>query len=475
MLTPTLEEPARRPLYEQLYHYIRAEILDGRLPPGERLPSKRALASHLKISVSTIEGAYGQLVAEGYIRAEAKRGYFVQPVDRPLIPQGIPAVPETPPTPALPPIRYDFSTNAADTALFPFSTWARLSREVLSRRDSTLLSALPPQGAPELRQAIVRHLHHFRGIQASPEQVVVGAGSEYLLTLLVQLLGRTGRYGVEDPGYPKTARILSANGCTVAPVPLDQDGLRVDALDAAGVQVAHVTPSHHFPLGIVMPVARRNALLAWAASAPERYIIEDDYDSEFRFSGKPIPALQGLDRQGRVIYLNTFAKSLAPALRISYLVLPPSLLERYRRELLFYSSTVPSFEQYTLALFMEGGHFQRHIARTRTRYRARKEALLAAAQESGLLERGRFLGADTGLHLLLQLRDPRPEQALADLAERAGLRLSPLSDYYLCPPEGTHPPTLVLGYARLQPQDMVPAFQRLVRAWKGVDIPDGTC
>lgn len=189
---------------------------------------------------------------------------------------------------------------------------------------------------------------------------------------------------MEDPGYLKVSRILAHQGALVCPIPLDDQGLRVDALRWSGARVVHVTPSHHYPLGTVMPVGRRRELLSWAAEIPERYIIEDDYDSEFRFSGRPIPALQSLDGGERVVYLNTFAKSLAPSLRIGYMVLPPHLAERYRRDFLFYSSTVPSFEQYTLSRFLEGGHFERHIARMRVEYRDRKAALAACVRDFGI-------------------------------------------------------------------------------------------
>ncbi len=323
MFTPILDSSQRRPLYEQLYRYIRGEIEAGRLAAGERLPSKRALAAHLKISVVTVEGAYGQLLAEGYLRSEPKRGFFVQAVQeehRSPAPARTLSVP-APPTPALP---YDFSTSAVDIALFPFATWAKLMREVLSEQAAPLLASPHPQGLPALRRAIAEHLYRFRGIRADAEQIVVGAGSETLIGLLVQLLGREGGYGVENPGYTKTQRILTSCGAAVRPLPLDGQGLRVDALEEAGVRVVHVTPSHHYPLGIIMPVARRQALLRWAEAAPDRYILEDDYDSEFRFSGRPIPALQSLDGGERVVYLNTFAKSLAPSLRISYMVLPPT-------------------------------------------------------------------------------------------------------------------------------------------------------
>ncbi len=465
MLTPILDSSSSRPLYEQLYRHIRGEIEAGRLSAGERLPSKRALAAHLKLSVVTVEGAYGQLLAEGYLRSEPKRGFFVQAFEDQPEQTQVPAARLPPPREDASPFLYDFSTSAVDTALFPFSTWAKLMREVLTGRDAGLLDATHPQGVPELRKAIAEHLYRFRGIRADPEQIVVGAGSEYLTGLLVQLLGREGLYAVEDPGYAKTHRILTSNGARVTPLPLDEQGLRVDALEASGARVVHVTPSHHFPLGIIMPVPRRRALLNWAAAQPGRYILEDDYDSEFRFSGRPIPALQSLDRAERVIYLNTFAKSLAPSLRVSYMVLPPHLLEQWRREFWFYSSTVPSFEQYALALFMERGHFERHIARTRTRYRIRRDALISAAKATGLLQVGSLSGGDAGLHLLLWMGGGYREEDLVRQAAQVGVGVSPLSAYDLTPPPPGRNAALILGYTRIADDAMAPALLRLKSVW----------
>lgn len=467
MLTPTLDNSAKEPLYEQLYRFLRQEIESGRISAGERLPSKRKLASDAKLSVVTVETAYSQLVAEGYLRSEDRRGFFVQQAaSRPEQTPPLPAL--FPPASAQPTYRYDFATNAVDAEFFPFSTWAKLTREVLSSRDSALLSAAHPQGVLELRQAIVSHLYHFRGIQVQPEQIVVGAGSEYLTSLLVQLLGREGGYAVEDPGYQKTEQILTHSGAKVLPISVDEQGLRVDLLEQSGARVVHVTPSHHFPLSLVMPISRRRALLEWAAASPDRYIIEDDYDSEFRFSGRPIPALQGLDRRERVIYLNTFTKSLAPSMRISYMVLPAQLARKYQREFFFYSSTVPSFEQYTLAMFMERGHLERHIWRTRKKYKARKDALLAAAKETGLTRFASFSGGEAGLHLLLRVRSQQNETALAQAAANAGVRVYPLSVFYRKAPAADYLPTFVMGYARMQEGDIPEALNRLVTAWSSL-------
>ncbi|MDD4716033.1 MAG: PLP-dependent aminotransferase family protein [Oscillospiraceae bacterium] len=467
MLTYVFELNQKRPLYEQLYTFLRRDIETGRLKSGERLPSKRELASNLKVSVITVENAYGQLTAEGYIRPEARRGFFVQTLE-----PGPVKLPFSAPGKKfkdLKPVvyKYDFATNAVDTSCFPFSTWAKLMRELLSEGDGRLLSTVDPQGAYPLRKAIVRHLYEFRGIEAVPEQIVVGAGAEYLTGLLVQLLGREAGYAMENPGYLKIHKIIQKNGAFVLPISLDAQGLRMEELCASGARVVHITPSHHFPLGIVMPAARRMALLSWALESKGRYIIEDDYDSEFRFSGRPISALQGLDGGERVIYMNTFTKSLAPSFRIGYLVLPPHLLKRYREEFSFCASTVSSFEQYALARFMERGYFGRHISRMRNVYKARRDALIQAASTCSFSSRIELSGEDAGLHFLMRVKGDMPEEELVFRAKEKGVRVYGLSDYYIGKekPRTQHSSTLVLGYAMLQPEEMRPAFSLLEQAW----------
>lgn len=458
MFTPILDSSQRRPLYEQLYRYIRGEIEAGRLAAGERLPSKRALAAHLKISVVTVEGAYGQLLAEGYLRSEPKRGFFVQAVQeehRSPAPARTLSVP-APPTPALP---YDFSTSAVDIALFPFATWAKLMREVLSEQAAPLLASPHPQGLPALRRAIAEHLYRFRGIRADAEQIVVGAGSETLIGLLVQLLGREGGYGVENPGYTKTQRILTSCGAAVRPLPLDGQGLRVDALEEAGVRVVHVTPSHHYPLGIIMPVARRQALLRWAETTGG-IIIEDDYDSEFRFTGRPLPTLQSIDHRERVIYLNTFSQTISPALRVGFMVLPPRMLTRYRREMDVYACTVPALEQHVLARFLSSGAYEQHLSRMRKEYRQRRAAVLEAFRTSPFAGRITLFEQGAGLHFLLRLDTRQPDAELDRRARALGVKLGFLASYAAVPrPEHAH--TLVINYAGLTPQALPEAMERL--------------
>lgn len=465
MLTYHLDPHSKTPLYEQLYRAVRADIMSGALAGGERLPSKRQLAANLRVSQITVETAYAQLLAEGYIVSEPRRGYFVQ--QQLAVPAS--SAPPQPPAAhaaAAPPddCPYDFRTNIVDTGCFPFSTWARLSRSVLSEYADRLLRATDPCGAVELREQIAHYLHDFRGINVSAENILVGAGSEYLMYLVIQLLGRDRVYALENPGYRKLYQIFEANGAAVRPLPLDKSGLRADALAASDASAVYLTPSHHFPLGTVMPAARRLEILRWASAAPDRYVIEDDYDSEFRYASRPIPALGELDRMGRVVYVNTFAKSLSPSLRIGYLVLPDALMARYHERFSLYSSTVPSFEQHTLAAFMRTGGFERHISRSRKVYQARRDALMAALDRELAGLPHEVSRAEAGLHLLLHMRNGMLERELIERAHAAGVRVYGLSAYYL-PPVKPPRATLVLGYAGLTEQQIDEAAALLRQAW----------
>ena len=465
MLTYHLDPHSKTPLYEQLYRAVRTDIMSGTLAGGTRLPSKRQLAANLRVSQITVETAYGQLLAEGYIVSEPRRGYFVQKqLTVPAQTQAPKAA--APHTHAAPEddCKYDFRTNIVDTECFPFATWARLSRSVLSEYSDRLLRATDPCGAAELREQIERYLYDFRGINISPDNILVGAGSEYLMHLVIQLLGRDRVYALENPGYRKLYQIFDVSGVAVRPLPLDKSGLRADALAASDASVVYLTPSHHFPLGTVMPAARRMEILRWASAAPDRYIIEDDYDSEFRYASRPIPALGEMDRAGRVVYVNTFAKSLSPALRIGYLVLPDALMARYHERFSLYSSTVPSFDQHTLAAFMRTGGFERHISRSRKVYQARRDALMAALDRELADLPHEVSRSEAGLHLLLHMRNGMLERELIERARAVGVRVYGLSAYYT-PPVKSPQATLVLGYAGLTERQIDEAAALLRQAW----------
>ncbi|MGM9585012.1 MAG: PLP-dependent aminotransferase family protein [Faecousia sp.] len=421
MVTYELKKSPGVPLYEALYRCIRGDILSGKLKPGEKLPSKRALAQNLEISKITVEAAYNQLLSEGYLRSEEKVGYFVEAVERPTV-RNIQA--DTAPIPSPQPWLLDLTANG--TEQFPFSVWMKLQREVMLDYGQALLRPLPNQGVAELRQAIAQHLADFRGMHVDPGNILIGAGTDFLYNLLIQLLGRGKIYAVEEPGYGKIRQIYAAGGVTCVSAPLDEQGVIPGAL--AGADVLHFSPSHHYPTGLVTPVNRRLALLDWAGDS--RWIIEDDYDSEFRFDAHPMPAMQSLDGMGRVIYMNTFSKTLAPSIRISYMVLPARLMAQFQQQLGFYSCTVPSFEQYTLARFLSRGYFEKHINRMRKSYKNRRNAVISLLNHCPFAEKLSILEQDAGLHFLLKVDTPLSDRALTGLLAQAGIRVQALSEFY---------------------------------------------
>ena len=444
MLTYELIKQPGGPLYEALYRCIRGDILNGVLVPGQKLPSKRALATNLEISKITVEGAYAQLLAEGYICAREKVGYFVEAVRQ----DSAPPLPEHEA-----PAEQDFVLDVTDNGCtgFPFSVWSRLQREVMLDLREQLLLPLPNQGVPELRRAIAEHLAQFRGMRVSAGNILVGAGTDFLYNLLIQLLGRDKVYAVEEPGYEKIRQIYSAGGVRCICAPLDAQGVLPQTLEQA--QVLHVSPSHHFPTGIVTPLSRRTELLCWAQEA-DRYIIEDDYDSEFRFHSRPVPSLQSLDRAGRVIYMNTFSKTLASSIRISYMVLPEALMEQFRQRLGFYSCTVPSFEQHTLARFLSGGYFEKHINRMRKAYKARRNRLIGILENCPVADRLTVWEQDAGLHFLVRVQTDLTDEQLTQLLARKGIRIRSLRSYYHTSVPQTEQSCLVVNYSGLTENDL---------------------
>ncbi|MCD7859420.1 MAG: PLP-dependent aminotransferase family protein [Firmicutes bacterium] len=449
MRTYSLQKAPGLPLYESLYRALRQDILDGTLRKGEKLPSKRALAAHLQVSKVTVETAYAHLVEEGYLTAVEKRGYFVD--FSPAVPPVPAPVPAPVPVPAPAPEAgrlLDFTAN--DAASFPFWVWRRLQREVMLDYGEALLRPLPSQGAPELRQAIAAHLAAFRGMQVDAQNILVGAGTDFLYNLLVQLLGRDRLYAVEEPGYGKIRSIYRAAGAEFITVPMDGEGVRPDALGAS--RVLHLSPAHHFPTGTVTSLARRRALLQWAERAGA-IVIEDDYDSEFRLRAHPLPAMQSLD-PARVIYMNSFTKTLAPSIRIGYAVLPEPLSRRFREELGFYGCTVPSFEQYTLARFLREGYFEKHINRMRKFYARRRALLLDALRACPMADRMEVLESEAGLHLIVRLQTDKPDDELADAWLRAGIRVRCLSEFFSTAVPDNARRCLVLNYSGLDEREL---------------------
>ncbi len=444
MLTYELKKSPGVPLYEALYRCIREDILSGTLSAGQKLPSKRALAANLEVSKITVEAAYDQLLSEGYIRSVEKVGYYVETVEQ--------AGRKTTEAPVqTPQNEAPVLDLTGGTGHFPFSVWSKLQREVMLDYGENLLLPIPNQGIWELRQAISEHLAQFRGMHVSPENILIGAGTDFLCNLLIQLLGRDKVYAVEEPGYGKIRRIYAAGGVRCVSAPLDLKGVRPEGL--ANADVLHFSPSHHFPSGIVTPVSRRMALLDWAMERDNRYIIEDDYDSEFRFDAHPMPTMESMDHGGRVIYMNTFSKTLAPSIRISYLALPPELMEKFRAELGFYSCTVPSFEQYTLARFLSRGYFEKHINRMRKAYRTTRNRVVEVLGNCPFAKNITILEQNAGLHFILKVDSSLSDDEMVKKCARAGIRIRALSDYFHGA-EALDTHCLVVNYAGLKNEDI---------------------
>ena len=476
MLTYSLSDTGTDSLYVYLYKCIKNDILRGILTAGTKLPSKRSFAKNLGISNITVENAYSLLVSEGYIFSLPKRGYFVSDI---TFPENHPCScyymennsnpsPDCPPPyePSTSPAVFtDFVSNRTAPESFPFSIWAKLLRETISAKSEELLTNPPCGGTIELREAICAHLKQFRGMNIHADQVIIGAGTDYLYSLLLLLLGRDKIYAVENPGYTKIEKVYRSHGVDCRFINMDSSGILVEELNQKGADIAHISPSHHYPTGIITSVRRRYELLGWAAAHPSHYIIEDDYDSEFRFAARPIPTLQSIDKTERVIYINTFTKSLASTIRISYMVLPPHLLSRFYEQLSFYSGTVSNFEQYTLAKFIRDGYFEKHINRMRTYYRAIRDALLCAIKKSPLASRSTITEESAGLHFILKIDTKLPDQELVKISSSHGLHISCLSEYYHGLKPENHMPHLshaiVMNYSGLRKEDIEEAVRRL--------------
>ena len=551
MLTLELHKNKSTPLYMQIYSYIKSEVLARRLKAGNKLPSKRALAAQLGISTITIEGAYSQLMAEGYIYAKAKSGYYISPLESIqqaddsaadffqhntlgdaqlfsgpekisyesgytdnmpgasgtvnmaglsnspstsgiFVPSSLqstntalshasseissrPSITSTS-MPSSSTISskgrmihestaqtscatIDLSSNNILPESFPFSIWTKLMRHTMSENQALLLTKSPTAGIYSLRCAIAEHLLRFRGMHIQPEQIIIGAGTEYLYELIIKLIGRDKIYCVEDPGYHKLQRIYTDNGACCFSLPIDQQGMSVTALNAVRCDVIHISPSHHFPTGIITPVSRRYELLGWATSG-QRYIIEDDYDTEFRLVGKPIPSLFSMDMSSKVIYMNTFSKSLTSTIRISYMVLPMPLMEEFNRRLGYLSCTVSTFEQYTLAEFINQGYFERHINRMRNNYKKLRQLLLKELLTHPEHDKIQILQQASGLYFLLKINTTLSDRDLRSRLQQNGVHLQSLQHYYQnrqAAPEHT----FVVNYSSLTEKDIPRAVAAL--------------
>lgn len=455
-------------LYEQIYHHIKEEIRKGKLLYQEKLPSTRSLAAYLQVSRSTVELAYEQLLSEGYIESVPYKGYFVARVEELYrIGKGTEKR-EQNGSPRKEKFVVDFSPNAIDMRYFPFGVWRRITKNILSQDKKETFALGEAKGDAALRETIARYLHASRGVNADASQIIVGAGNDYLLMLLRYVLGEGRTIAFENPTYPRAYKIFKLFAGRLVTVPSDESGICVDALQREGADAVYVMPSHQYPTGVVMPIGRRLELLKWASQAEERYVIEDDYDSEFRYRGKPIPSLQASDTAGKVIYIGTFSKSIAPAIRVSFMVLPPRLLRRYEEQYAVFSSTVSRIDQTVLNEFIKEGAFERHLNRMRKVYKEKHELLLEELKP--FLKNFSLTGENAGLHVLLTDKRGRSEAELKEAAARAGVRVYGISEALVEKKDdwdcGKAPATVLLGFGGLTAEQIKSGMALLKAAWK---------
>lgn len=454
------------PIYQGLYQFILNDIISGKLKADEKLPSKRTFARNLGISTISVENAYDQLISEGYIYSVPKSGYFVSRLESPPLVKNVRQAKDPDINFSLPDNHneekgyFDFSSNSIENCSFPFSIWARLLRQTISQKEKELLELSPCSGVKPLREAIANHLMSFRGMKVNPAQIIVGAGTEYLYGLLIKLLGNDKIYCIENPGYKKLKQIYESNNAACIPVDMDEKGLSVEKLREAQGQIAHISPTHHFPTGTCMSSSRRYEMLAWANENENNYIIEDDYDSEFRLKGKPVPPLFCMDLFEKVIYMNTFSKSLTSTIRISYMILPQKLAETFYKRLAFYSCTVSTFEQYTLASFISEGYFEKHINRMRLHYGRKRERIIALIKKKFSESECRIIENDSGLHFILQFNTSLSDQKIKERLKDRGILISSITEFQMKEGQGdTH--QFIFNYSGINMQEIEKAIAEL--------------
>ena len=452
-------------LYFQIYSQVREEIQQGRMKAGEKLVSKRKLAESLNVSVNTVETAYSQLLSEGFIEARPKSGYYVCQMDsfdfgKKTLPEPINSVSDKKNTE----IKYNFATDGVDFANFPYNTWRRLMKNCFNEYNPCILRSAPPEGDMETRKAVASHIYRSRGVSCRVEQIIIGAGVDNLLDIISGILGQNCKIAMENPVYFEAYSYLKTLGHEMLSIDVDKDGIQTSKLPDEDGMAVYVTPSHQFPLGITMPAGRRIKLLNWAYSGENRYIIEDDYDSEFRYNSKPIPSVQSIDAKGRVIYLGTFSKTIAPSVRISYMVLPENLLKIYNEKYTKFSSAVSVLEQNILAEFINSGNYERHLNRMRKLYGEKRTLLLNELKECE--EKLILNGENAGHHMAVRLLNGMSEEEMLDSAEKMGVKVYPISKYFVKGVPKKYQSTVLLGYASLSKKDILNGAELLKKAWE---------
>jgi len=455
----SLKETAAAPLYRQLYQQIKDKILAGKLPAHFKLPSIRDLANELAISRNTVDGAFQELCAEGYIYSKARNGYFVSDIEQEIASAKHEPYPRQDLHPKLAErYRFDFHPARLDPEVFPAPLWRKCLVESLRSDAGAFSEYSEPQGEWGLRCNIQFYLERSRGVHCSPEQIIISPGLQQNLEIVAQLIREShSTVAVENPGYHLPRDVFRNLGFKINPIDIGSSCLSPDDLKSSESTVVYITPSHQMPLGYVMPVADRLKLISWADTGG-RLIIEDDYDSELRYVGRPVASLQGLNPQGNIIYQGTFSKVFSPALRLCYMVLPAGLADAYRKAFKNYLSPVPLLSQRAMITFMERGHWEQHLRRARIFFKKKHDFMIQAI-EHHLGNRAKIIGQGAGLHLVLELTENvRVETDFVERARKHGCRLLAFSDFYADGKKVND--KLLIGFGGI-PMD---------RIWQGIEL-----
>lgn len=445
--------------YLSIYNELKKTILDGTYPIQSKLPSKRRLANFYNVSVMTVDNAYQQLIAEGYVISLERKGYYVNdlPEHRFFKTETL--------------ILNENNENGNDIkniqlsnklTYFPHHIWAKLSRKVLSDDPNMMDFHVDPQGLMGLRVEIKKYLEIYRGIHASIDQIVIGSGSQAMIQLIIAIVGRNYTFVMEEPGFPRLKNIIRLSGMKLLTIEQDDQGIMINKLKRFNPTVLHITPSHQYPTGKVMPVGRRIECLNWSILNNHRYIIEDDYDSEFRYQGQPIPAVQSLDKSSKVIYMNTFSKSLSPALKINYLVLPKTLMNAYQNIKSVMPCSVPIFEQKVLLEFMKEQHFERHLNKVKKIYRKKALYIIEKLKNENLIK---ISGYETGLHMILSFDSKIEISTLDQTFNQQNMHLKKLNYFYDNEPKECH--DYVFEYTSLDDDEITRTVEIIIQALNG--------
>lgn len=452
-----LNENLDTPLYLQLYEHFKERIVNGELDSGERLPSKRQLSESLGISQNTVTKAYYLLEEEGFINAVERSGYFVEKLNNIYISTDVDLSDfefENNDSNII----YDFSSSGICKEEFPFYTFSKLYREVIGRRDENILINSEPNGSHEFRFAISKHLSDSRGLVVNPKNIVVGSGLEYLFQILFYILDPKTVFAIENPGYDILPPMITSRGFPYVSIDVGGEGIDVESLKKSNANILCITPSHQFPTGNIMPIGKRFEVLEWANQRENNYVVEDDYDSEFRYVGKPIDPLKSLDQKDKVIYIGSFSKSICSSLRISYMILPDKLIESLRADAPFFICSVPLLEQLVMTEFLNNGHFERHLNRMRRIYKKNREIAISVLEKSDkVLE---ISGADAGIHIIVKFKTDKSDKDLKEELLEKGINIEPLSEFYSSGEKSES--KFILGFGSFKPKKLKTGIKEIL-------------